>query len=275
MRPRWWMPYFEAEGVGAGGAPASGAGASDAGAAADTPDLVKAAAEADKQGGDAAAKPGADAGNPAGAGTVYWPDGLPETLNGFKGTSDRETIDKLAGHLKGLPQPPAKPEDYKLALPAEFVKRYGDLGNDEVLPIWRQIAHKNGMSEQQFNGAISELYSELSEKGLLDETIDVMAELEKLSPKHGDPLTRKAAASARINGVANTINGLVGRQVLSRSEGNIVLALAARAEGVMALEKLFKAASEHGLQGGGQGGAQQGTEHERAMRSMFPSMHQS
>lgn len=151
-----------------------------------------------------------------------------------------ETIDKLAGHLKGLPWAPEKPDEYKLALPEEFTKRYGDLSKDEVLPIWRQVAHKNGLTDQQFNGAIAELYSELSTKGLIDDPIDVMAELDKLASKHGDQLTRKADdTSQRINGVANAINGMVSRQVLSRSESNMVLALAARAEGVMALEKVF------------------------------------
>ena len=204
----------------------------------------------------------------------FWPEGLPETLSGFKGANDRETIEKLAGHLKDAPKAPAKPDDYKLALPDEFTKRFGDLSKDEVLPIWRQVAHKNGLNEQQFNGAIAELYTELSTKGLLDESIDVMAELDKLAPKHGDPVQRKAQASARINGVANTITGIVTRGVLSKAEGNMVMALAARADGVVTLEKLFKTMGEHGLQGGGEGGAQP-SEHERAMRSMFPSMTKS
>lgn len=270
MRAKWWVPFFNAEGVGAGGAPAGGAGApasGDGGA----PALVAAAAEAGKQAGEAG-KQEAGGSAPAGAAAVYWPDGLPETLNNFKGGSDKETIDKLAGHLKGLPQAPAKPEDYKLALSEEFVKRFGDLSKDEVLPIWRQIAHKNGLNDAQFNGAISELYSQLTETGLLDEQIDISVELEKLAPKHGDPVTRKAQASARINGVANAISGFVNRQILSKAEGNMVLSLAARADGVVALEKLFKAANEHGLQGGGKGAGDGLSEHERAMRAMFPTM---
>jgi hypothetical protein len=43
---------------------------------------------------------------------------------------------------------------------------------------------------------------------------------------------------------------------------------------VVALEKLFKAAGEHGLQGGGHtsGSDKHISDHERAMRAMFPSM---
>jgi hypothetical protein len=230
--------------------------------------LVKAAAEAGAGGQSGTGNGGS--GQEAAA-AAYWPEGLPEALAALKGANDRETIDKLAGHLKDAPKAPAKPDDYKLALPEAFTKRFGDLSKDPVVPIWRQVAHKSGLSDAQFNGAITELYSELSTQGLLDEPIDVMAELDKLAPKYGDPVQRKAQASARINGVANTINGLVTRQVLSRSEGNIVLAMAATAEGVMTLEKLFKSMGEHGLQGGGEPAGQL-SEHERAMRSMFPSM---
>lgn len=270
--------FFEAEGMAGGtaggGAPAGGpgsqAGSGDGGAA--TPDLVQAAAAAAaSQGGQSAGSGGSD---PAGASTPYWPEGLPETLNALKGANDRETIDKLAGKIKDAPAAPAKAEDYKLALPEEFTKRYGDLSKDPVVPIWRQIAHKNGMTETQFNGAISELYSELSSKGLIEEPIDPKTELEKLMPKHGAEASRVAQASARINGVAGGVNGLVTRGVLSKTEGNMVLALAATADGVVTLEKLFKSMGEHGLQGGGQP-ADNMTDHERRMRAMFPSMAKS
>lgn len=278
-RQPWTMIFREADGSGAGGASggdgasAGGERASDTGGAGSaTPDLVKAAAENKPANGQNSAQGGGS--DPAGAAAAYWPEGLPETLSGLKGANDRETIDKLAGHLKDAPRAPEKPDGYKLALPEEFTKRFGDLSGDEVLPIWRQVAHKNGLTDQQFNGAISELYAELSDKGLIDEPIDVMAKLEKLAPKHGDPVTRKAQASARINGVASSVDGLVNRGIFSKTEGNMLLSLAARADGVVVLEKLFKAASEHGRQGGGQdaGGGKAQTQHERAMRSMFPTM---
>lgn len=274
MRQFWLTPFLNGEGGGSGGAGGGsggqgGGGGGGAGAAASLLDMATHNADQNGQEGQQAGQ--APAGGSAAA---YWPEGLPEALTGFKGANDRETIDKLAGELKGLPRAPAKPDDYKLSLPEAFTKRYGDLANDEVMPIWRQVAHKNGLTDAQFNGAISELYHELMDKGLIDEPLDVQAEFEKLMPKHGDPVSRKAQASGRINGVANTINGLVTRQVLTKTEGNMVLSLAARAEGVVALEKLFKAAGEHGLQGGGQTSAanQHQSEHERAMRAMFPSM---
>jgi hypothetical protein len=56
--------------------------------------------------------------------------------------------------------------------------------------------------------------------------------------KHGDPVSRKAQAAARIKGVANNVNGLVTRGTLSRTEGNMVRALAAWAEGVVAFAVL-------------------------------------
>jgi hypothetical protein len=249
VRQFWLLPFLNVDGGGGAGSGGGGSGAGGesggqgggggggAGAAASLIDMAK--PDAGQKGQDG--QPGGQApasGSPA----PYWPDGLPEPLAGLKGQTDRETIDKLAGELKGLPRAPAKPEDYKVALPEAFTKRYGDLGNDEVMPIWRQVAHKNGLSEAQFNGAISELYQALSEKGLIDEPLDVGAEFEKLMPKHGDPVSRKAQASGRINGVANTITGLVNRQVLTKTEGNMVLSLAARAEGFPTPEAVLRRA---------------------------------
>ncbi len=290
----WDAIFREAEGVGAGGAP-SGGGAPNPGAASGgkpageggggngegndssgSPGLVQLAAgngEPGKTGGEGAAAGGAS--DPGGAPAAYWPEGLPDTLNELKGANDRETIEKLTGHLKDAPRAPEKPDGYTVALPEEFTKRFGDLSDDDVMPIWRQVAHKNGLTDAQFNGAISELYTELSERGLIDEPINPQSELEKLMPKHGDAASRTAQASARINGVASTIDGLVTRKWLTKTEGNIVLALAARADGVVALEKLFKAAGQNGLQGGGTADPHNGlSQHERQMRSMFPSMNQ-
>lgn len=287
----WTWAFWEAEGAGAassgGSGAATGAGAGSpspgkdgAGAASggesgasDLPDLVKnaAAANGSPGGQDGAGSAGND---PGGAATPYWPEGLPETLGALKGANDRETIEKLTGRLKDLPAAPEKPDGYKVELSEEFTKRFGDLGNDPVLSIWRDIAHKNGLDNRQFNGAISELYQQMSDKGMLDTIIDPKAEFEKLMPKHGDPVSRATAANARITGVANKIGGLVSREVLSKAQGNIFLSLAATADGIGTLEAIFGAMGEHGLQGGGDGGGKDSgrTQHEKQMRAMFPSM---
>ncbi|MFP4539147.1 MAG: hypothetical protein ACLFPA_12705, partial [Dichotomicrobium sp.] len=268
------FPMFrDADGSGAG----AGAGEGEGGGEAAGTSLTKAAKEADagdkggqdgktaKQDGagdagdknaDAGGKsadPGdksADKGGEGGA-EVYWPEGLPESLAGYKGENDRETIDKLTAALKDQPAAPEKPEGYQLDLPKEFTDKYGDLSEDEVLPIWREIAHKQGMSNAQFNGAIAELYQQLNDKGILQEPIDPQAEMAKLAPKGADPVQGKAQAAQRIRAVSDQIEGLVSRGVLSRVEGNIATSLAADAAGVMTLEKLLARGGEHGAQGGG------------------------
>jgi len=270
----------------------AGTGAGEAGQAGDPPPadtkLSKAAKDAEGGQGEGeagqngtgkngeAGKNGADGQNGAdgGEGEVYWPEGLPEHLAELKGKTDQETIDKLAGKLSEQAQPPEKPDGYELSLSDAFKEKFGDLSDDEVLPIWRDIAHKNGLSNEQFNGAISELYSQLSEKGILDEGINVQEEMKKLAPGVADPVQAWGQAAKRINGVTDQVEGLVKRGVLNRTEGNVVTAMAASAEGVMALEKVLKLGSEQGLQGGGQGGGANAgkSDYQQRLESMYPSM---
>jgi len=234
--------------------------------------LSKAAREAEAGGGDQG-----NAASDGGEAQVYWPDGLPEHLAELKGKTDQETIDKLAGKLGEQARPPEKPDGYELSLSDDFKQKFGDLSDDEVLPIWRDIAHKNGLSNEQFNGAISELYSQLSENGILDDPINVGEEMKKLAPGVSDPEQVKARAGKRINAAVGQVEGLVKRGVLNRAEANIVTAMAASAEGVMALEKVLKLGGEHGLQGGGEGGGANAgkSEYQQRLEAMYPSMNKS
>jgi len=212
-----------------------------------------------------------EAGNEDGAGEVYWPESAPEHLAELKGQNNQETIANLASKLSEQPQPPEAPDGYELSLPDDFKEKFGDLSDDQVLPIWREIAHKHGLSNEQFNGAIAELYAQVSENGLLDEPINVEEELRRLAPGVSDPVQARGQAAKRVNAAIDQVQGLVKRGILNRAEGNVVTALAASAEGVVALEKLLTLATEHGLQGGGQGGDGL-DERDRRLQSLFPSM---
>ena len=181
----------------------------------------------------------------------YWPDAAKELADKYRGVDDKSTIDRLIKEIAEAPRAPAKADDYKLALSEDLTKRYSDLDNDPVLSIWRDVAFKNGLTDQQFNGAISQLYGELIQKGLIEPPLDTNAEIEKLMPSRGTPIEREAEAMRRINGVHNQLTGLVQSGTLSRKEANMVQALAATADGVMTLEKLFTRMGEHGLQSGG------------------------
>jgi ABC-type transporter Mla MlaB component len=204
---------------------------------------------------------------------AYWPENLPDTLADLKGENDRETIDKLTAKLQE--QQTAAPESsdkYELALPEAFTNKFGDLSDDEVLPIWREIAHKQGLSNEQFNGAIAELYEQMSEKGILDDPIDIDAEFAKLAPKTADPVQAKAQGAQRIRAVGDQVSGLVKRGVLNQTEGNIVTSLAATAEGVIALEKIMKLGANEGPKGGGEGAKDTGDPQEKALRALYPTM---
>jgi len=236
---------------GAGGAGGGAGGAGDAGGGKGR--MAALAGEAGAgDGGGAGGEGGAAsaATGTAGAGTPYVPEGLDER---FKGANDRETIDKLAGEIAGRPKAPAKAEEYTLTLSEKQTARFGDMKDDPVLPIVKSVAHAAGLTNDQFQNMFTGLYEGMLEKGLLDEGIDPQQYIEALAPKGGDPATRKAQAARRANDVLGNLNGLVTRQVLTKSEANLLQAVGDLPQGVIALEKVFKHFGVTGVQGGGQG----------------------
>jgi hypothetical protein len=225
------------------------------------------------QGNGEEGQQGQDGAGAGGEAQAYWPENLPDTLADLKGDNDRETIDKLTARLQEQQTAaPESPDKYELALPEAFTSKFGDLSDDEVLPIWREIAHKQGLSNDQFNGAIAELYQQMSEKGILDDPIDIDAEFAKLAPKTADPVQALAQGAQRIRAVGDQVSGLVKRGVLNQTEGNIVTSLAATAEGVIALEKLMKLGASEGPKGGGDSAKDSGDPQEKALAKMYPTM---
>lgn len=208
-------------------------------------------------------------------GAPYWPEGLPEHLAGLKGKDERETIDKLTAELKGIQKAPAKPEEYNLTLSDDFKGRFGDLKGDPLVEAWRGIAHKHGISDAVFSGAIQDLYAHAVEKGIIEQVgPDYLREqLAKLGPKHLDRDARIAEGSKRVNNAIARVNALVSSGELTKVEGNIIEGMISSADGAIAIEKLLARGKEIGLQaGGGTTTADQTSEHERRMRAMFPSL---
>ncbi|MFA7504286.1 MAG: hypothetical protein WCZ28_06270 [Burkholderiaceae bacterium] len=280
------FPLFNPEGAGGGGGAGGADGGdggdpgSDAGAGGLAGHADKILNDGDKGGqGDGGGQGGDDGkgGDKGGKGDKggqdgqpYFPDGLPEML---RGTNDRETIDKLTKEISGRPQPPATPDEYKLELPEDLAKKVGDLENDQVLKLWRGVAHELGLSNAQFQDAFVKLHEKMSEAGLLEEPVDYDQEIEKLAPKAGDPKVRMQQAAQRVNAIANTVKDWQTRGVIDKSDAVILSLMYATADSVKAFEKVMKLIpGEHGVQGGGAGGGDGLTDHERAMRAMFPSM---
>lgn len=228
---------------GAAGGDGGGTPAGTSGGADGAPANLLAAAEA------AAATAG---GNPAGGPQqAYYPDGLPDA---FKGTSDRETIDKLAGELGRQPKPPATPKDYKFEPGDDFVQKHGDLKDDPVLGVWRELAHEIGLGQDAFASVVPKFYDRLEKAGLIDPPIDWTKESTKLEPMSGDPKERAIKALQRVKNVEGQVHALQTRGVINKEDAIVLSTAFYDAAHVQAFEKLFALIpQQHGPQGGGTG----------------------
>jgi hypothetical protein len=242
----WDLLAFEGD---AGGAAGAGAGAPAAGGLA----AAAAAAAAAAGGGTPGAGDGGAGGPPAAQnnGSLYFPDGMPDT---YRGTTVNETIDKLWGDINGRPKPPAKPEEYKLELSPELQKKFGDLTDDKVLPIWRETAHELGLNDAQFQGAFVKLYDKMEKAGLIEQAPDYAAEFEKLQPKTGDTRTRAVAAMNRVNDATAFVKGLETRAGFGKQHLAMLASLVETAAGVETIEGIMKLTSSPGIVGGGTAG---------------------
>ncbi|MGL4396620.1 MAG: hypothetical protein ACRCS9_08790 [Hyphomicrobium sp.] len=263
---------FNLDAGGSGAAPAAG-GAAAAGAAAGAQGGEPSASPSSLSGQLAArAEAEAASGQPAqgAASAPFHPENLPDD---FRGKSDKETIEKLWSKIAEAPKPPEKDADYKFEPTPEFVKSYGDLKNDPLLPVFQKIAHKHGLDQGRFNGIVQDVYQEFEKSGLIDGPIDANAEVEKLAGKNGPEKDRWIKAHQRVAAVEQFVKTLQTRGDITKQDAMILSSMASSADAVIAFEKVMKLIpAEHGLQGGGNAPQQQVSEHERQMRAMFPSM---
>lgn len=266
MLERWllrWMPLFDGEGEGRAGGGAGGGGAEGGagggsgggagGSASEGGTPLAKAAQAAAGGEGGADGQGDDKGGGDPAAGPYRPEGLGDE---FVGESDRETIDRLFGKVKGLPQPPESADKYELDLPEEMAKKFGDLTNDKVLPLWRETAHELGLSNDQFQGAFSKLYERMMDQGLIDAPIDPAAEFRALAPNERDPSRAEAAGAQRVNDVIAGISQLEAGKVISEAFADRLAGLAKDADGVKGLEALLARGSDGttGVKTGGERG---------------------
>jgi hypothetical protein len=137
----------------------------------------------DLPGDDGTGKPPAGTGIKAPAGTP------PEFLNS-DGTLNGEAALKAARDLrvelsKKPGKPPDKADDYKIELTSQKLKDAGikELDpNDPIIPFWRNIAHKYGLSQAVFNGITNDMMEQAFADGELgvDPVEIVKKEFEKL-----------------------------------------------------------------------------------------------
>jgi hypothetical protein len=148
----------------------------------------------------------------AAASATYYPEGLPE---GLRGANERETIDRLYAEITGRPKAPEKPDGYQLTVP-KTLEGVLDPANDKVLPIYRDVAHKLGLTQSQFEGTVLNLYEKMAESGLLQKPIDITEQFVELSDRRGDRAAQVQSGQRVVLETVSQIDALVTRQQISK-----------------------------------------------------------
>lgn len=171
--------------------------------------------------GSSGAAPGGD-GKPAdpapgapsaAAAAAYHPQGLAEN---FRGASDRETIDRLVQHVSAIPRAPDKPESYALKID-EKLSAYVPK-DDPGVAVWRNVAHKLGLSDEQASGAINGIYASLIEQGAIAKPMTdadfnkALADLATI--QGGADQDRLRSGAERFHAVRDDLQGLVTAKVI-------------------------------------------------------------
>jgi hypothetical protein len=216
----------------------------------------------------AATPPGTPA--PATPPAAYYPEGLPDTL---RGKSDRETIDALWKAQAEAPKPPAAATDYKLEIPKDLAG-FIDPQNDSVLPLFRDVALKNGLTQGQFQNTVVELHQAMAKAGMLQPLVDVGAEYRELGGPAADPAAQMQKGKERAANVATQVGALVTRQQMPKDVADALLGNLGSAKVIVAVETLLKMLpAEQGVTPGGGGGGGAGlTPEQAAAAKLFPSM---
>jgi hypothetical protein len=186
----------------------------------------------------------------------YIPDKLPAEL---KGSTDRETIDKLLGAYSGQATEltargtvPKEPKDYKFELSPDLVKVFGDPEKDRGTQIFRNVAHKHGLTAEQAAGVFSEFHGQMLADGVI-KPFDIVAEGKQLLGSQAAGLTPvqiETAATQRWQTANSWIDGLEGSKVLSKEQAVLARGLIENAAGIQLMEALKGMTRETGAQGG-------------------------
>jgi hypothetical protein len=248
LRTATYAPADEGAGAAAPSAPAA--------AAPSAPPAAAAPSDGNPFGSLDGGQPAAPAA-PASAG--YIPEKLPEHL---RGANEKETIDKLFGAFSGFRDEQAKrgavpkePGEYKLALPDGADKVFGDIEKDPIVPIFRTVAHKHGLTDKQAAGLFQDFHAEILAQGKV-QTVDPMAEAKSLIGEAAARMTPQEiaqAASKQWKDTVDWIDGLAGSKVLTPEQSAKFKALAEDADGIRAINALRTMTREQGLQPGGDG----------------------
>lgn len=210
---------------------------------------------------------GGGGGNESGAWSP--PQGLPSE---FAGASADETLGKLLGgytdlntrfggmreKLSKMPSAPEKPEMYSFEPGDNLKPFFGDLAKDPAFASARTAAHKHGLSQEQFAGFISDVYSPLVEQGVLSSPFDPAGELKTFSSATGLDVKGTQEALVANETFAKGLSAQLKDvpEALKNDVNGILMALTDTAAGNVLLRALSGRLGENGIRISGDGGQQ-------------------
>lgn len=185
------------------------------------------------------------------AAAPYLPEGLPKEL---AGANERETLDKLWKAHSSLPKAPEKPDGYAYQVPKDlegFIKP----DTDPVLKGLRDIGHKIGLTQTQFEALINETTRAEIKAGRLSKPVDIGDIFAELGEGGGDRAGQVDKGQKRVSAIAAQIDGLTTRQQLSAADAKALKVALSDAPTTRAIERVLSLLpKEHGIQNGGQPG---------------------
>lgn len=212
-----------------------------------------------------------EGGGGGGGGGNEWsaPQGLPSE---FAGSNADETLGKLlTGYtdlnnrfggmrdkLSKMPAAPEKPDMYSFEPGDNLKPFFGDIAQDPAFASARNAAHKHGLSQEQFAGFISDVYSPLVEQGVLAAPFDPALELKTFQSATG--LDQRATQEALVasetfaKGLINQLKDVP--ETLKNDVSAMLLGMTDTAAGNVLLRALSGRLSENGIRVEGQGGGE-------------------
>lgn len=227
-----------------------------------------AAAASGGEGGDGGSGGAGGSGDGGGSGDAWTaPEGIPAE---FVGTTADETLSKLLPafnenttrmnglreRLAQIPSAPDTADAYTLDPGEKLAPFFGDLDNNPAWAHARQAAHKHGLSQEQLQGFISDVYGPMFDEGMLPAPYDPAAEISSFMKASG--LDQKGVTSALqateafATGLTKQLPG-VPEAMKTEVEAQLV-ALTDTAAGNFLLQALSGRLAENGIRVSGEGG---------------------
>lgn len=197
------------------------------------------------------------------------PQGLPSE---FAGSNADETLGKLlTGYtdlnnrfggmrdkLSKMPAAPEKPDMYTFEPGDNLKPFFGDIAQDPAFASARNAAHKHGLSQEQFAGFISDVYSPLVEQGVLAAPFNPATELKTFQSATG---LDQRATQEELVATETFAKGLINQlkdvpETLKNDVSAMLLGMTDTAAGNVLLRALSGRLSENGIRVEGNGGGE-------------------